>query len=381
LADAPVILAAIGLAHDLGNPPFGHQGEAAIGRWFKMHEGVFTQPPAGDADGFEPVPEVLRNDFLKFEGNAQTLRLLARLQTTAGPAGLNLTAATLAALMKYTVSSSETSEASAATKKFGYFASEADVVGWIRNETGLGPGQRHPLTWLMEACDDTAYSILDVEDAIKKDLVSPEDLRAYISSNFRTSTDGGGLVNQLSDDFKRADETNTDLPRIKEIKASYLRTRLIERVLTGAADEFIRDNSNIRNFAREKSLLECDTFASELIKALKKFARIHAYNSPGVLQIELKGANVIEYLMDRMWLAISSRKEFKDLSSKRTNPKAAYVYSRISGSYRWHFEHGTKNTVLPVRYHELQLLTDMISGMTDGFACDLFSEIAGAENA
>lgn len=375
----PVILATVGLAHDLGNPPFGHQGESAIGKWFAGHASLFDAPggaiPVGD---FAPIPLQLRGDFLKFEGNAQTLRLLARLQNTSGPSGLNLTAATLAAVMKYTVPSDQTARGNAATKKFGYFGSEVDVVNWVREKTGLVAGQRHPLTWLMEASDDTAYSILDVEDAIKKDLVSPEDLRAFIRSKFYENTDGGGLVNQLEQDFKKADETIADLTRIKEIKASYLRTRLIERVLTGAADEFLRDRASILDYKRTKPLLECDSFASDVTAALKEFARTHAYNSPDVLRVELQGARVISGLMDLMWDAITSRGTFTKLDSRRTSPQAAFVYSKISDSYRWHFEQVSGASGLPIRYREMQLLTDMISGMTDRFAVELYAELSTA---
>ena len=256
--------------------------------------------------------------------------------------------------------------------------SETDVVSWVREQTGLIAGHRHPLTWLMKACDDTAYSILDVEDAIKKDLVSPEDLRAFITKRFFDSTDGGGIVNQLQLDFQKADGAGADLTRVKEIKTSYIRTRLVERVLTGAAEEFLRDRQAILQYGRTKPLLECGGFASELIDALKEFARTHAYNSPNVLQLELQGARVIEGLMNLMWEAITGREDFLNLSSRRHSPQAAYVYSKISGSYRWHFEHDSKDSKLPIRYREMQLLTDMISGMTDRFAVDLYAQLKAA---
>lgn len=379
-AAAPVILATVGLAHDLGNPPFGHQGEAAIRRWFVEHAKLFTDGPRTHP-GFRSVPRKLRNDFLKFEGNAQTLRLVTRLQNTLGPSGLNLTAATLAALMKYTVPSSQVAKGSAATKKFGYFESEAGVVDWIRRETGLAAGQRHPLTWLMEACDDTAYSILDVEDAIKKDLVSPEDLRAFVTNKFHQTEAGGGLVNKLEKDFEAADKQGEHLARIKEVKTSYLRTRLIEAVLTGAADEFLRDRNAIFEHRRTTPLLECATFASDVASALKDFARTHAYQSPNVLQIELQGARIIQDLMNYMWDAITNRESFTELDSRRSTPGAAYTYAKISSSYRWHFEHGSKDSGLPIRYKEMQLLTDMISGMTDRFAVELHAELKVALGA
>ena len=375
---APIILSTIGLAHDLGNPPFGHQGEAAISRWFKEHESLFTTlgnnyGDAGETTAFVAVPESQWNDFTKFEGNAQALRLVSRLQNTAGRAGLNLTAATLAALMKYPVASSETDTSRAARKKHGYFTSEVDVVTWIRRETGLGAGERHPLTWVMEASDDIAYSCLDIEDAIKKGLVSAEDLLAFLRRRF-SHTDLGGLTNQLTDDFKKADEDDSSLSRVREIKATYLRTRLVERLVTGATNTYYADKQAILTFQRTRPLLECDSDESKLCDSLKAFARVHAYQSTSVLGIELKGALVITALMDAMWDAISCRKTFSDPGSRRVNPKASYVYSLISDSYRWHFERAGEPS-LTMRYRELQLLADMISGMTDGYALDLHEKI------
>jgi len=375
---APIILATVGLAHDLGNPPFGHQGEVAISRWFDDHTDLFSKISEGDGIALSAgcaVPEAHRSDFTKFEGNAQALRLVSRLQNTVGDAGLDLTAATLAALMKYPVASNDRRKSHAATKKHGYCASEQDVVDWVRSETGLQTGQRHPLTWIMEASDDIAYSVLDIEDTIKKGLVSAEDALAYLRREF--SNDGylGGLINTVERDFERADEDSKfSLSRVREIKASYLRTRVIERLISGATEQYQKDRDSIFQHKREKALLDCGTVESKLCDALKRFARVHAYQSVGVLELELKGSIVISTLMDAMWSGISERQSFEDLSSSRRTPRAAYVYSLISDSYRWHFER-TASQDLPVRYRELQLLADMVSGMTDGFALDLYERI------
>lgn len=373
---APIILGAIGLAHDLGNPPFGHQGEAAIARWFKTNERIFTDLSLDGSQqdpSFAPVPLDQRSDFTRFEGNAQALRLVSRLQNTVGPAGLNLTAATLGALMKYPVASHEINDSHAASKKHGHFASERELVAWVRKETGLRPGQRHPLTWLMEASDDIAYSVLDIEDAIKKGFVSPEDLLAYLRGVFPADLPGG-LTHQLTTDFKKADETEYSLSRVREIKASYLRTRFVERLISGAAITYLQDRDAILNYARSTPLLECDSEESKLCSAFKKFARVHAYQSPYVLELEYRGSLVIQRLMDDMWMAITDRKTVTDPSSRRVKPKSAYVYSLISDSYRWHFEN-IADSGLTLRYRELQLLSDMISGMTDGYAIDLHERI------
>ena len=380
---APIILATVGLAHDLGNPPFGHQGEAAISRWFENHQNLFDEIGKNSkeaADEFCAVPIEFRTDFTKFEGNAQALRLVSRLQNTSGLAGLNLTAATLAALMKYPVASNKTEPSRASTKKYGYFASESDVAEWVQAETGLSAGQRHPLTWIMEASDDIAYSVLDIEDTIKKGLVSAEDLLAYLRRKFSLSETLGGMINKLSEDFKKADTDDSSLSRVREIKSTYVRTRLIERLITGATNVYLQDKSAILGDDRKNSLLDCGSEESELCEALKSFARVHAYQSTGVLELELKGFMILHTLMDEMWEAISDRKKFKDASSRRRSPKSSYVYSLISDSYRWHFERPSDASLpmryeLPMRYKEMQLLTDMISGMTDGYAVDLYERV------
>lgn len=108
---------------------------------------------------------------------------------------------------------------------------------------------------------------------------------------------------------------------------------------------------------------------------------MHAYNSTGVLALEAKGDAVVNYLMDKLWDAITNRKDPRKLNSRRTTAASAYVYSLISESYRWHFE---RTTDLPsdeeIRYRELQLLSDMISGMTDGFALDIYERVKSHVN-
>src|SRR5690242_16036686 len=155
----PALSAAVGLVHDLGNPPFGHQGESAIQSWFNDNQAVILSP-------LESAQ--YREDFLKFEGNAQGFRLVTRLQLLNDDFGLDLTFATLAAMMKYPTPSHLTSPDSAATKKHGFFAAEQPIVEQMLAATGLAYGRRHPIASVMEACDDIAYVVLDVEDAVKK---------------------------------------------------------------------------------------------------------------------------------------------------------------------------------------------------------------------
>lgn len=158
------IAATCGLIHDLGNPPFGHAGELAIADWFRKKE----KADPNIFDDFDPKDgktgardTQFAKDFLNFEGNAQTQRLLSRLQVLADDYGLNLTCGTLSASCKYVAQSDSTDKADQARKKHGYFASENDLIARIRSEVGTGEA-RNPITFLVEASDDIVYSTVDL---------------------------------------------------------------------------------------------------------------------------------------------------------------------------------------------------------------------------
>jgi len=194
----PALLGAIGLAHDLGNPPFGHQGEDAIRAWVSLHS---VSDRHGSFDIFQDsaLSPAQRQDFAEFEGNAQSLRLLTRLQIINDGYGLNMSYAALAALMKYPVASDKIDKAVPSRKKFNFFQSEADIVSDVWQNTGLAEGVRHPLTLIMEACDDIAYSVLDLEDAAKKGLISFHDLIASLNHH----ADGDGQILEICDMSRR----------------------------------------------------------------------------------------------------------------------------------------------------------------------------------
>ena len=169
------IAATCGLVHDLGNPPFGHAGERAIRSWFERNTGH---------ELFAPLlsqPSQLGQDFLRFEGNAQSLRLVATLQVLADYKGLNFTFGTLSALMKYVAPSdvADANHSDPAFRKPGYFASESDVVAEIREATGTGKA-RHPIAVLVEAADDIVYLAADVEDGVRKKVLSWPEVLAEI---------------------------------------------------------------------------------------------------------------------------------------------------------------------------------------------------------
>ena len=370
------MLLAIGLGHDLGNPPFGHQGEAAIGRWFERRKDwIFTHVEERGATLPQPVPEELRAEFIEFDGNPQSLRLLTKLQTHIDGLGLDLSAATLAAGLKYPVHVANRIKRSALAKKGGYFASERDVVDWIRRETGLKEKQRHPLTWIMEACDDIAYSVLDVDDLLKKGMMSPDDVLVILKQKLPNQN----VIDKLETRFD--DVEGKDLvPAIqRDIKIQYLRAFLLEALIDYASMAFVKNAELIFECDYDSALMD----ESQLCNTLKVVAQQNAFSHPTVLRTEAAGAAALDALLTALWDAISDRKEVEDLRSRRRSARASYVFSLISSNYiaQAVAAEDSPEPASGLRYRELRLLTDMVSGMTDTFAMKVWKDISAIPHA
>jgi dGTPase len=366
-------MATVGLAHDMGNPPFGHQGEKAIARWFKKNELAVFGGNCG-------VDEAMRQDFLQFEGNAQTFRLVTRLQIRQGEYGLNLTYGTLAILLKYTSSAAQAKQNSpfAGLRKPGFFRSEESIVRDVWEKTGLREGQRHPLAYAVEACDDIAYSVMDAEDAVKKDLASYADVVAHLRNGIESylTAPQARLVQtvvEYADKKRNALAQDAISPgEMDDLSMQYLRAGAISQMVKAVLKTIQDQSTPLANGTFQGDLLESSD-ASLLRKLLKGFLGQVAFSHRSVLEIELRGAIVIEQLMDRLWAAITDRTDPTSPLSHRASPLSRYTYGRISENYRRIFEQSGSD--LPIRYREAQLLTDMISGMTDSFALALHAKL------
>ncbi len=365
LRDIPALLGAVGLAHDLGNPPFGHQGEEAIQGWIENNQKKLFRPE-------DKLTQEMKDDFLKFEGNAQTFRLLTKLQVVNDDYGLNLTYATLAAAMKYPTGSSSVHKARVATKKHGFFQSEKKVVEDVWKQTGLQEGLRHPLTYVMEASDDAAYSVLDVEDGVKKGLVSFPDVVAFLTHNAGSDEVLERVICSSKRDHEQYRKIGLSPAELNEISMQKFRVYALGEIVTGAINAFKTNESALLQGDMADDLIEKSS-GKKLCSLLKKFSRQHVYSSEAVLNIELTGHATITKLMEMLWFAIHDREDPDDKSSRRLTPFSTYAYQRISENYRRVFE--AENQEFPIRYQELLLLTDMVSGMTDSFALSFCEEL------
>ncbi|WP_164699223.1 dGTP triphosphohydrolase, partial [Pseudomonas aeruginosa] len=341
-----------------------------IGRWFERRKSwIFTHTKENGDLLAAPVPENYWPEFVEFDGNPQSLRLLTRLQTHIDGLGLDLSAATLAAGLKYPVSYLNRDKKDPVRKKGGYFESEKDLVDWIRKHTGLEEGQRHPLTWIMEACDDIAYSVLDVDDVLKKGIMSPDDVLVILRQKFSAD----GVVGKIQEKFREV-ESRLFSPEIqRDIKIEYLRAYLIENLIEHASKTFIENAPAIFDFKPINPLMD----DSRLCEELKAVAQQNAFNHSSVLRTEALGSAAIDDLMTVLWDAISNRKEFDSLRSKRLDARAKYVFSLISPNYIEQADQpkSPSEVASGLRYRELRLLTDMVSGMTDTFAMRLWKDI------
>lgn len=368
----PALLATVGLAHDLGNPPFGHQGEDAMQHWFHTHQRAVLH-------GLDDAQH--RQDFLRFEGNAQAFRLVARLQLIDDDFGLDLTYASLAALMKYPTASHQADGSCAARKKHGFFAAEQAAAEQVWRATGLGAGRRHALAYLMEACDDIAYVVLDAEDAVKKGLASFSDLMNFLSVQAADDAVTARVVAHSLHKHQQHQSQQSARHRLSpaelnDISMQRFRIFAIGAMVRAVTAAFVAHERALCEGTQPKPLLELSE-ARQLCAALKRFSIAHAYHHRSVLAVELQGFNVIGDLMGMFWAAIVDREEAAHPASRRRHPFTRYVYERMSENYRRIFENPSpEDAKLPLRYRECLLLTDMVSGMTDSYAVHLHEELA-----
>ena len=342
----PALLAAIGLAHDLGNPPFGHQGENSIRQWFLDNAKYDTD-----------------EDFCKFDGNCQTFRLLTKLQILNDEYGLNLTYATLAGLMKYPEFSDTEGRV---FKKFGIFQSERSIAEDVWDKTGLSEGIRHPMAYIMEACDDIAYSVIDAEDTVKKRYASFNDLMDYLS--MKAGKDK--VTNKVRDAaLLKNEEFKKDLKlspaELDELSMLMFRVIAISEMIQSITNTFVRNIPDMMSGKIKKNFGLIDKSNSKsLCESLKKFDQRYGFQHPSVLRLELQGNNYIRRTMDMLWLGI--------VNHTKEDPFAKYAYGRISENYRRVYDANREKDPERAQAH---LLCDSISGMTESYLIALHDEL------
>ena len=332
------IVAAACLCHDLGNPPFGHSGEKTIGTFFSEGAGQKLREAFSDREWA---------DFVNFEGNANSFRLLTHQFKGRRSGGMAMTYSTLAAIVKYPF----TSRHAGAKGKFGFFKSEEEIYRRVAAELGipeLSPGRfaRHPLVYILEAADDICYQIMDIEDAHKLGILSTEKVKELFLGFFET------------DEYPRMERVMSGLTDPNE-QIAYLRSGVVGRLVENCADGFMRHEDEIREGRFTGNLVgSVAEPMSSAYHACAATAWEKIYCAPMVVDIELAGNRIVSFLMETITEAVM-------------NPERNY--SRLLLNVITHqYEVRSENS-----YERMQGVLDHVSGMTDVYALDLYRKLQG----
>lgn len=371
--DMSNILACAGLIHDLGNPPFGHFGEVAIREWFedklkRNQDGSFTF----EDDKYEfQLDKQEGLDLLNFEGNAQGLRILTKLHFVIDRFGMNLTTGVLSSVIKYPISSVELEESG--LKKIGYFKSENKVFQDIAENTNISRS-RNPLVYILEAADDIAYLLGDLEDAFNKRIISHDIFKkryeAFIKEEgYEEKTLEESLSFYLSKNYEIAkEEYGYEEPGEYALKSFII--KLNNYLKEAVIEEFISSYEDIMNGSYEGDIIG-NSKANNISLFLRRISKEYVYTNERVVSNEIVGYNIIHRLLDIFIPAALNKevKPFKGYDGK--------LYSLISKNYRFVCENNLEQQECSEEYSRILLVTDFICGMTDSYAAQLYQDLKG----
>lgn len=337
------VVSAACLAHDMGNPPFGHSGEDAIARFFKKNT---------DASWQKELSEAEYKDFTQFDGNANAFRLLSHQFNGRREGGFALTYTTLASFVKYPYESVLTNK-----PKFGFFQSEKTLFARIANELGLHQLSgdplkfvRHPLVFLVEAADDICYQLMDLEDAHKLKIHNFDQTRSLLMQFFDPQTEAA-QIDRMNETLSLVSDPNEQI--------AYLRASVIGRLVKQCVDVFWEKQDEILAGTFQKPLIDhVPAKSQEAIKEIKKVSIKNIYNDRSVVEIEISGYQIIGTLLEVFIEAVLNPDE--GISRK--------MLQLIPDQY------GGNPTST---YEKVQAVVDFVSGMTDLYALDLYRKIKG----
>lgn len=370
------------LMHDLGNPPFGHFGEAAISGWFDENKKEIVESLGAKVSG--PCPF---SDFSNFDGNCQGLRIVTKLQWNRDEFGLNLSYPQLAAYLKYVCAPREIESSNPIKKKAGYFETESDVVAKIWDAMGLERGARFPLVYLMEAADDIAYCVSDIEDAIEKEIVTEAEFFKFLSKpEHQEGVPSDHWFPRIIANCINDMET-VDLPMRAFMS---FRTEITRQLTRVAANTFVTDH-DLYLQGRQHALLEAG-LPSKVLDVLKSFAISKIYRHPSVTSPELAGDACVRGILDHFKpLLTCSHERFSailDFKKKDSNGGpivkearlASYLPRKHVRAYRHSvsdLDMGRTDALVRERVLRAHLVTDFVSGMTDDFALSFYQLLHG----
>ncbi|MFA6139981.1 MAG: deoxyguanosinetriphosphate triphosphohydrolase [Hyphomicrobium sp.] len=354
-ADLGAVVQAACLAHDLGNPPFGHAGEEAIIHWFQQNHDVFEDIKETDA----------QNDITRCEGNAQGFRVITQLENNLFLGGLRLTYATLAAFQKYPWTSR------LKEKKFGAYISEEAILDRVFTEIGMrklpdGRWPRHPLAHLVEAADDICYAVIDVEDAVELGILPFSKVRDLLLKPFNETDRNEILATFAPESMHR-------------VNFARMRGPLFDKMVAAAIDEFKRRYDEIMDQKTNEGLFEsgrADDPCAHLIKEAKRIGRENIYTDNRKVENEIGCYATLDRLLREVCPAALAQAKILAEGTVDKLPWKESLVLKLLG------DHAPSLTNAPeggwTEHQCLRRAVDFVGGMTDNYAVYVSQQLSGA---
>ncbi len=336
------IVATACLAHDLGNPPFGHSGEKAISHYFQYGRGaeILAQSDMSDAQ---------KQDLLNFDGNANTFRLLSHTFRGRREGGLALTYPSVASIIKYP-------RPSVGVKKFAYFQQDKEIFEGIMQQLNI-PSKgnetysRYPLVYLVEAADDICYQLMDLEDACRRGIL-PYEQTAELFYGFFDKEEDKWFWDNRDNVYQQVTDLNE--------RISYLRSLAIGKLVGCATDIFWNNREEILEGKFEGTLLKrLPEVQKKALFTIAMLAVEKIYRHPSVMEVEISGFKIISTLLDKFLEALMYPERYY----------SGLLLPFVPEQFRTNSDASV--------YDKALAAVDIVSGMTDVYALDIYKKIIG----
>ncbi|MDD4854589.1 MAG: dGTPase [Sulfuricurvum sp.] len=374
------------LLHDIGNPPFGHSAEESINAWMAKEAPLILKALYPDmSEAVHSFRDMLLNDLSSFDGNAQAIRIVHKLQR------LNLSYTQTAAILKYTRGAFEPKPDKSAPlsylqKKPGYYYSEKEFVETVCETLEMAKGSRFPITYIMEAADDISYLTADLEDAVDKKILTLDKIYELIMAespkvNAKYGTEENYLADLVQTAYDKAQKNEAQPYRFNMFLVS-IRAALIGKLVAHVTKIYMENHEAVFNGTFNHPLLEFDQKSPYFIalKILQNISIKHIYHNREVETLEIKGDAILTGLLNlyKPILSVSSEDMAKLLKDERIdNTIASKFFRRLSQKHIVAYsvsvdgieeENSEEERRLREWYYRARLLLDYISGMTDDYA-------------